>query len=81
MKRLYRVYYNTYDDGKHEEVKRELGSRYGVRVLDHPSRLLPEFRFVELFLDKPGLEEEIANIVREITGSKHVKVDWIDTSR
>lgn len=81
MKRLYRVYYNTYSDEKHEEVKRELESRYGARVVDHPSRLLPEFRFIELVLDKPGLGEEIVNIVKEITGSRHVKVDWIDTSR
>jgi len=81
LKRLYRVYYNTYSDEKHREVVRELEARYGAKIVDHPSRILPEFRFVEVYLDRPGAKDEILNIVRRITGSRHVKVDWIDTSK
>jgi hypothetical protein len=81
LKKLYRVYYTTYSDEAHDRVKRELEARYGAKVVDHPSRLLPEFRFLELHLDKPGLRDEILKTVREITGTRHVKVDWIDTSR
>ena len=80
MRRLYRIYYSVFDDNLHREVIRELEQRYGAKVVDHPSRVLPDFRFVELLLDKPGLEKEIEELVRSKLSVSTVKVDWIDTS-
>jgi hypothetical protein len=81
VKKLYRVYYNTFDDEAHNEIIREIRERYKAEVLDHPSKVNPDFRFIEIYLDQPGLEEEIASLVRVKVGHVHVKVDWIDTSR
>ena len=80
MRRLYRIYYSVYDDNLHREVVEELKQKYGAQVVDHPSRVLPDFRFVELYLDKPGLEKEIEGLVRSKLSVGSVKVDWIDTS-
>jgi uncharacterized protein YlbG (UPF0298 family) len=79
MKRLYRVYYTVYDDDLHAKVLHEL-RKYG-EVVDHPSRVLREFRFVEVLIDQEGLENEIKELVANIIGTKNVKVDWIDTSK
>ncbi len=81
MKRLYRIYYSVFDPEKHKLVLRTLESQYGVKVVDHPSIVHPDFHFVELLLDKPGLTEEIQDLVRSVLGVLHVKVDWIDTTR
>ena len=80
MKKLYRIYYTTYVNEKHIEVLKELRKRYG-NVVDHPSKVLPEFRFVELLVGKEGLGDEIKSLVSSIIGSRNVKVDWIDTSK
>ena len=77
-KRLYRIYYNTYSDEVHERVKRAL-STLG-NVVDHPSRVHPEFRFVELLVEEPGLEDKIRSLAAQ-AGVKNVKVDYIDTTR
>ncbi len=81
MKKLYRIYYNTYDEDLHERVKETLRERYNAEIIEHKSRLHPDFRYIELLLEKPGLEEEISSLVKNIVGSIHVKVDWIDTTR
>ncbi len=77
-KKLYRIYYNTYSDEVHERVKQAL-STLG-NVVDHPSRVHPEFRFVELLVEEPGLEEKIRSLAAQ-AGVKNVKVDYIDTTR
>ena len=76
-KRIYRVYYNVYDDEAHSRAVEELRRRFG-RVVDHPSRVHPEFRFVEILVETPGLEEEIARIIRDSARAEGVKVDWIE---
>jgi len=81
VRRLYRIYYNTFDESLHEQVKTRLAEKYQAEVVDHKSIVHPDFRFVELYVDRPGLEEEIRDLVRSIVGSLYVKVDWIDTSR
>jgi hypothetical protein len=81
-RRLYRVYYTTYSDEKHRRVVEALKSELGAEVVDHPSRVLPEFRFVEVLKPEPGLEGRIRGIVERVLGEREgeVKVDWIDTS-
>lgn len=81
VRKLYRVYYNTFSDELHRRVVEELSRRFGVRVIDYKSRVAPGFRFLEVFLEESGREEEIKSIVSSITGDSRVKVDWIDTSR
>lgn len=81
MRKLYRVYYNTYSDELHKRVVEELSRRFGVRVIDYGSRVAVGFRFLEVFLEEPGLEEEIRSIVSSVVGDVRVKVDWIDTGR
>jgi len=81
VRKLYRIYYNTFDDDLHEKVKELLREKYRAEVVDHKSIVHPDFRFIELYLDQPGLEEEIRDTIRSIIGSMYVKVDWIDTSR
>ena len=81
MRKLYRVYYNTYSDELHRRVVEELSRRFGVRVIDYGSRVAVGFRFLEVFLEEPGLEEEIRSIVSSVVGDVRVKVDWIDTRR
>jgi len=81
MRKLYRIYYNTFDDSLHEKVKEVLREKYNAEVVDHKSIVHPDFRFIELYIDQPGLEEEIRDTIRGIIGSMYVKVDWIDTSR
>jgi hypothetical protein len=81
VRKLYRVYYNTYSDELHRRVVEELSRRFGVRVIDRSSRVAVGFRFLEVFLDKPGFEEEIRSIVSSVIGDVRVKVDWIDTGR
>ncbi|MFZ8794606.1 MAG: hypothetical protein ACO2O2_12095 [Acidilobaceae archaeon] len=81
MRKLYRVYYNTYSDELHRRVVEELSRRFGVRVIDYGSRVAVGFRFLEVFLEKPGLEEEIRSIVSSVIGDVRVKVDWVDTGR
>jgi len=80
LRRLYRVYYTVYDDSLHEKILEELKKRYG-RVASKPSRVLPEFRFIEIYIDKEGLSGEIASIVESFKGVSGVKVDWIDTTK
>ena len=80
-KRLYRVYYTVYDDSVNEKVIRALREKFGVEVVYHKSIVLPEFRYLEVLLDKPGLEEEIKRVVSSLIASERVKVDWIDTTR
>ena len=81
MRKLYRVYYNTYSDELHRRVVEELSRRFGVRVIDYRSRVAVGFKFLEVFLEKPGLEEEIRSIVSSVIGDVRVKVDWVDTGR
>ena len=81
MKRLYRIYYSTFDDDKHKQVIEEIKKVFGAQVIDHPSKVHPDFRFIEVFLDEPGHEDELASIVKVKAETLHVKVDWIDTSR
>jgi len=80
MKKLYRVYYTTYDDKLHLEVVARLREKYGT-VVEHPSRVLHEFKFIEVLTDVEGLEDEIKKLVRDIIKSENVKVDWIDTTK
>ncbi len=77
-KKLYRIYYNTFSDDVHERVKQALGSL--GEVVDHPSRVHPEFRFLELLVEEPGLEEKIIDLASQ-AGARNVKVDYIDTTR
>ncbi|MEM2421469.1 MAG: hypothetical protein QW637_06870, partial [Acidilobaceae archaeon] len=65
---------------EHRRVIEELTRRFGVEVIDYPTIVVPEFRFIEVKLEEEGKEEEIRSIVSSITNSR-VKVDWIDTSR
>jgi hypothetical protein len=81
VRKLYRVYYNTYSDELHRRVVEELSRRFGVRVIDYGSRVAVGFRFLEVFLEKPGVVEEIRSIVSSVIGDVRVKVDWIDTGR
>jgi len=82
LRRLYRVYYTTYDDELHARALEELRKTYGNnRVIEHKSMVLPEFRFIEVLVDKEGEANKIAEIVRRVVGVDRVKVDWIDTSR
>jgi len=78
-KKLYRIYYASYDDKAHEEAKKVLKEKYGVEPKDIKSLVLPEFRFLELPLEKGGLEKEISDLVSSIVKSQYVKVDWINT--
>jgi uncharacterized protein YlxP (DUF503 family) len=81
VRKLYRVYYNTYSDELHRRVVEELSRRFGVRVIDYGSRVAVGFRFLEVFLEEPGVVEEIRSIVSSVVGDVRVKVDWIDTGR
>ncbi|GAB6147850.1 hypothetical protein JCM10135_03910 [Stetteria hydrogenophila] len=77
-KRLYRIYYTLFDDDKHKLIVAELKKRYG-RVVDHKSIVHPEFHYVELFNETPGLEEEIASLIKsKAANAMGVKVDWIE---
>jgi len=77
-KRLYRVFYNTYSDDVHKRALKELSSL--GRVMDHPSRAHPEFRFVELLVEEPGLEDKIKEALSR-AGVASAKIDYIDTTR
>ncbi len=81
MKRLYRIFYSVFDDQLHETVKKELEARFKASIVDHKSKVHPDFRYVELFLEEPGHEDEIRDLVSSIIGNMHVKVVWIDTSK
>lgn len=80
-KKLYRIYYTTYDDNAHARVLELLKSRYGVTPREEKSVVVPEFRFIELPIEQDGLSEEIKALVSEVVRSQYVKVDRIDTSR
>ncbi len=80
-KRLYRIYYTAYDEDAHRRVIELLSSKYGVTPKEIRSSVAPEYRFIELPLDKDGLVDEIKSLVSDIVKSQYVKVDWIDTSR
>ncbi len=77
LKKLYRVYYTTYSDDVHRRVIREIEERYGYRIVDHPSRVHPEFRFIEVYAEDEGREEELRDLVRSLVGSMYVRVDRI----
>jgi len=77
-KKLYRIYYNTYSDEVHESVKEALSSL--GEIVDHPSRVHPEFRFIELLVEEPGLEEKIRELAAK-AGVERLKIDYIDTTR
>lgn len=79
-KRLYRVYYTVFDDQVHRKIVEELEKRFG-KVVEHKSIVHPEFRYLELFNETPGLEEEIAATVKAIAGVMGVKVDWIEIKK
>ena len=77
MKKLYRIYYTTYDDNIHNLVVEELRKRFSPHVLVHKSRVHPEFRFIEVLTEDEGREEEIRDIVKNLAGTMYVRVDWI----
>ena len=79
LKRLYRVYYTTYSDDVHKRIIEEIERRYGFKVVEHPSRVHPEFRFIEVYTEREGMEEELAGLVKNIAGTMYVRVDWIST--
>ncbi|MCE4602121.1 MAG: hypothetical protein F7C08_01995 [Desulfurococcales archaeon] len=79
LKRLYRVYYTTYSDDVHRRIINEIESRYGFKVVEHPSRVHPEFRFIEIYTEREGMEEELVSLVKNIAGTMYVRVDWIFT--
>ncbi|MEB3692536.1 MAG: hypothetical protein G5Z42_06000 [Caldisphaeraceae archaeon] len=80
-RRLYRIYYTVYDDKVNEIVISSLEKKYGSKVNVINSKLVPEFRALELYLDKKGLSDEIKELVSSIINSKYVRVDYIDTSQ
>ncbi|MCE4608083.1 MAG: hypothetical protein F7B61_03890 [Caldisphaeraceae archaeon] len=80
-RRLYRIYYTVYDDKVNELVISSLEEKYGSKVSVISSKLVPEFRALELYLDKKGLSNEIKELVSSIINSKYVRVDYIDTSQ
>lgn len=79
-KRLYRIYYTVFDDNTHRRIVEELEKRYG-KVVEHKSIVHPEFRYLEIFNETPGLEEEIASVVKALAGVMGVKVDWIEIKK
>lgn len=79
-KRLYRIYYTVFDDKTHRRIVEELEKRYG-KVVEHKSIVHPEFHYLELFNETPGLEDEIASTVKAIAGVMGVKVDWIEIKK
>lgn len=79
-KRLYRIYYTTFDDDAHRRIVEELERRYG-KVIEHKSIVHPEFRYIELLNETPGREGEIAAIIKSAPGVVGVKVDWIEVKR
>ncbi|MEB3806893.1 MAG: hypothetical protein GSR73_05200 [Desulfurococcales archaeon] len=81
MKRLYRIYYNTFSDELHEKVKEALRKKYNAELVDHKSRIHRDFRYVELLLEEPGYEDEIRDLIKGLLGTMYVKVDWIDTTK
>ncbi|MEB2793844.1 MAG: hypothetical protein LRS41_07345 [Caldisphaeraceae archaeon] len=78
---MYRIYYTVYDDKVNEIVISSLEKKYGSKVNVINSKLVPEFRALELYLDKKGLSDEIKELVSSIINSKYVRVDYIDTSQ
>ncbi|MCE4600545.1 MAG: hypothetical protein F7C38_03140 [Desulfurococcales archaeon] len=81
MKRLYRIYYNTFSDESHERVKEVLRKKYNAELVDHKSRIHSDFRYIELLLEEPGYEDEIRDLIKGLLGTMYVKVDWIDTTK
>ncbi|BAF34726.1 hypothetical protein APE_0374a [Aeropyrum pernix K1] len=80
--KLYRVYYSTYSDDVHRSIVEELKKKFGAEVRDHGSRVVREFRFVEVLLGEPGREAEIEQVVKSRGDSVFgVKVEWVDTTR
>ncbi|MFN4046362.1 MAG: hypothetical protein ACK4H7_03385, partial [Acidilobaceae archaeon] len=67
-------------DETHARVLEEVRRRFGVSVIDYPSRVVRGFRFFEVLLAEPGKEDEIREVVSSISGEFRVRVDWIDTS-
>lgn len=78
-KKLYRVFYTTYSDEIHEEIKKAVSSRLGVEIIDYPSRVNPEFRFIEVIAREPDKCGEIKSLIDSLLGCDCSKVEWIDT--
>ncbi|MEB3774902.1 MAG: hypothetical protein GSR86_08255 [Desulfurococcales archaeon] len=78
MKKLYRIYYTVYDDDLHVKIINAIKERYNVEIVDHRSRVHPEFRFIEVYTETEGLEEELRDLVKSMAGSMYVRVDWIN---
>ncbi|AFH42509.1 hypothetical protein IOK49_03390 [Fervidicoccus fontis] len=77
--KAYRIFYTTFYDDDHENVKKKLNELIGIEALDHKS-FVKEFRYLEYRSEslKPGLEEEIRRIAEEVLGKKsYIKVDFI----
>jgi hypothetical protein len=79
-KKLYRIYYTAFDDKINEIVVNELKEKYKTNINIIKSILVPEFRALELNLNKEGFSNEIKELVSSLTNSKYVRVDFIDTS-
>ncbi len=83
MVKAYRVYYTTFDEELHKRIKEKLVKELGLEPIEHKS-FINEFRFLEFRFEKknelkPGLEERIKEIVREVLGEdSYVRVDYIN---
>ncbi len=72
-----RIYFTSFDDEKYRQVLDEIRTAAGEeRVVEHPSRVVSEFRYVEVKDVDKGFVEKLEEILR-----KHLskfKVDYLE---
>lgn len=72
-----RIYFTLFDDEKYRRVLEEVRVVAGEgRVVEHPSRVVPEFRYIEVRGVDKGFVEKLEEILRRHLSK--FKVDYLE---
>ena len=72
-KKLYRVYLTLFDRKEFERVVEGLKRRFS-KVEARESRLVPEFKFIEVFEERDGFEDVIRETIISSLGRNDVTI-------
>ena len=72
-KKLYRVYLTIFDPNEFEKLVKTLRSKFS-RIEVHQSKLVPEFKFIEIYEERSGLEDLIKRTILDALGRNDITI-------
>lgn len=75
--KVLRIYFTEFNEAQYRRVIEKLES-LGFKVVEHKSRVVPEFRYLEVLDFKGDLEAVKNEISQLIEASQYLKVDLVE---